>query len=189
MQAEVRTRPGATIRVPAYAGRQADELITIYGATFEHVGGPTRPIEGIVRDIETKQPLGGIMIHGERSIGNPIEYVQAITDAQGHYRLVGLPRGREGHVVAVARSIFRSMVQEGRIKVPRDEDLPYLRARLKVGKTMRTGRSSWISASSAGLGDRPGHRGGHREVVRAQVEYFVSRTILTWKTTPHFGGP
>ncbi len=98
---QVRTRPGATIRVPGYAGADADELQTIYGATFDHVAGPTRAIEGVVRDIDTKAPLTGIMVRGERSLGNVIEYVRAITDARGHYRLVGLPREREGHVLAV----------------------------------------------------------------------------------------
>ena len=43
-QFEVRTRAGAAIRVPGYKGGMNSDLITIYGASFEHVAGPTRPI-------------------------------------------------------------------------------------------------------------------------------------------------
>src|SRR5437870_4188154 len=87
------SNPPATIRVPEYRGPGANELIPIYGAAFEHVAGPTRPIEGIVRDLDTGRPIAGIMVHGEKTLGNPVEYVHAMTDAQGHYRLVGLPQG------------------------------------------------------------------------------------------------
>ncbi len=175
VQIVVRTRPGATIRVPGYAGPLADELITIYGATFEHAAGPTRPIEGVVRDIDTQKPLAGIMIHGERSIGNPIEYVQAITDAQGRYRLVGLPRGREGYVVAVAPVDFPIHgYLKAALKVPRDENLPYLRARVEVGEASGTGpirldinlkRGVWVTGRV--IEEETG------KPVRAQVEYFV----------------
>ena len=130
--------------------------MTIYGATFEHVAGPTRLIEGIVRDIDTKKPLAGIMVRGERSLRKtPTGTCRRITDAQGHYRLVGLPRGREGNVRAVAPVDFplrgygdRKDAPQG----PRDEDLPYLPAGIKVGNPAGWGRSSWISTSSAGSG-------------------------------------
>ena len=132
----VRTRPGATIRVAQDEDQpQTDELITFHGATFEHVAGPTRPIEGIVRDVDTKAPLAGILVHAQREPGVPDRYVQAITDAQGHYRLVGLPRGREGNILAVAPVDFprrgdfdRNAIPHG----PRDGDLPYLSASVKV---------------------------------------------------------
>jgi RNA polymerase sigma factor (sigma-70 family) len=175
VQVEVRTRPGPTIRVPGYQGQSREESITIYGATFEHAAGPTRPIEGIVRDMDTKRPLAGIMVHGERSLGNPIRYVQAITDAQGHYRLVGSPRGREGYVLAVAPVDFEVYgFKKAALKVPRDEDLPYLRARVKVPAGDETRpvkldinlkRGVWVTGRLAEEDSgRP---------VRGQVEYFV----------------
>ena len=86
----VRTRLAATIWVPGYQGPTADDLMTVYGTTFEHVADPTRLIEGIVRDVDTKKPLAGIMVRVERPPGKrEVKYVQAITDAQGHYRLLG----------------------------------------------------------------------------------------------------
>src|SRR5262249_31065644 len=56
-----------------------------------------------------------------------------ITDAQGHYRLLGLPRGREGFVTATPPC---DLPIYGPRKValgyPPDEALPYLRSRVQV---------------------------------------------------------
>jgi RNA polymerase sigma factor (sigma-70 family) len=127
--AEVRTRPGATIHVPVSTGSRSNPTI-IYAASFEHVVGPTRPIEGFVNDRDSGKPLAGVMVHGEWTAANPIAgSVQAITNAQGRYRLVGLPRGREGHVIAVPPCDFPA---SGRRDAARDEELPYLRARIVI---------------------------------------------------------
>ena len=170
----------------------ADELITIYGATFEHVAGPTRPIEGIVRDIDTRKPLAGIMVRGERSLGRPDRYVQAITDAQGHYRLVGLPRGREGNVRAVAPVDFPRRGygdSQGRTSRPAGRGSPLLAGR---HQGRRAGRDRADQAGyrpqARGLGDRPGHRGGHRQAGPCPGRILrLRRTILIRKTTPLFG--
>jgi len=136
-QVEVRTRPGATIRVPGYEGRA--DLIPIYGASFEHVAGPTRPIEGVVRDQDTGKPLAGVIVHGERALGNALVFTHAITDSQGKYRLVGLPRGKEGPVLAVPPCDFPVFgARKAAPNVPREEDLPYLRARVAVEETRGT---------------------------------------------------
>jgi hypothetical protein len=129
---EVRTRPGETIRGPGWKGFGNANLITIYGAMFEHVAGPTRPIEGVVRDRDTGKPLAGVMVRGEPSLSDSINvYVQSITDAQGRYRLVGLPRGKEGAVVAVPPCDFPdSGPRMSEPKVPLGDELPYLRARV-----------------------------------------------------------
>jgi protocatechuate 3,4-dioxygenase beta subunit len=171
---EVRTRPGATIRVPRSPDFPDEEVRTIYGATFEHVAGPTRPIEGVVRDKDTGAPLAGIIVRGERELGfagGRERHVQAITDARGHYRLVGLPRGREGIVQAVAPVDFD---YEGPRRGPRDEDLPYLRASIKIGDPVGTGpikldinlkRGVWVTGRviEADTG----------KPVRARVQYYV----------------
>jgi RNA polymerase sigma factor (sigma-70 family) len=178
VQVVVRTRPGATIRFPRSQGPPTDDLmIPIYGATFEHVAGPTRLIEGIVRDIDTKQPLAGIMVRGERSFGRPDLYVQAITDALGHYRLLGLPRGREGNVRAMAPVDYPQRGYSHRkdtTQGPRDEDLPYLPAGIKVGEPSEIGsikldiklkREVWVTGRVI--------EGDTGKPVRAHVEYYV----------------
>ena len=185
-QLEVRTRPGDTIRVPAYKGGMSPDVITIHGARFEHVAGPTRPIEGFVRDQDTGKPLAGIMVRGEHSLGNPIVYVQSITDAQGRYRLVGLPRGREGDLVAIPPCDFPVHgALKAALKVPRDEELPYLPARATVGKTGATApvhldikmkRGAWVTGRV--VDPNTG------KPVRAQVDYFVFFDNPALKTVP-----
>jgi RNA polymerase sigma factor (sigma-70 family) len=173
----VRTRPGATIRVSGSEGASADDLISIYGATFEHAAGPTRPIEGVVRDIDTGKPLAGIMVRSQRSLGRPDRYVRAVTDVQGRYRLVGLPRGREGHVRATAPVDF-PLRGYGDCKDeppgPRNEDLPYLPAGMKVGEPGGVGpitldinlkRGIWLTGRVI--------EGDTGKPVLALVEYYV----------------
>jgi RNA polymerase sigma factor (sigma-70 family) len=184
----VRTRPGPVLRVPEYKNSQG-EPTTIYGATFEHVAGPTRPIEGVVRDLDTKIPLAGIMVFCEATFGNPVDYVQAITDAQGHYRLVGLPRGREGNLLALPPVDFPlSLKRQAAIELPRDEDLPYVRARVKVGEPGGTGtfkldinlkRGTWVSGRVV--------EEDTRKPRRAQLEYFVFVDNPHLRDYPDFG--
>ncbi len=172
-QFDVRTRAGETIRVPDYKGNP--NLSTVYGARFEHVAGPTRAIEGVVRDQDNTKPLAGIMVRGELSLGNPIVYVHSITDAEGHYRLVGLPRGREGHVLAVPPCDFPVLGSlKAELKVPRDEELPYLPARMTIVETREAGplhldikmkRGVWITGRVL---DR-----ATLKPVHAYVHYFV----------------
>jgi hypothetical protein len=193
---EVRTRPGATIRVPTYSNRPDEGMRTIYSATFEHVAGPTRPIEGVVRDIDTGAPLAGIMVHGERELGSSGGpdwwYVKSITDAHGHYRLVGLPRGREGIVHAVAPLDFprRGVFDRGNPpRGPRDEDLPYLSASIKVGDPVGTGsikldinlkRGVWVTGRVIEVDTG--------KPVRARVEYYVFMDNPHQEAYPAFRG-
>jgi RNA polymerase sigma factor (sigma-70 family) len=68
-------------------------------ATVEVVARPTRVLEGTVRAGDTGEPLAGVVVRGGPSCG--IESgVHAVTDAQGRYRLVGLPKGRRYEVTA-----------------------------------------------------------------------------------------
>jgi RNA polymerase sigma factor (sigma-70 family) len=199
VQVEVRTRPGPTIRVPGYRGPGADRLLTIYGAAFEHVAGPTRPLEGVVRDLDTGRPIAGIMVHGERPLGNPAEYIQAMTDAQGRYLLVGLPQGREGAVLALPPCDFPDYGRrKAQLGAPPDETLPYLRAKVPVGRDRGTAplhldinlkRGVWVTGRV--LDESTG------KAVRAQVEYFVFvdnphvngyRAFRDARIHPHFAG-
>jgi hypothetical protein len=103
-------------------------------------------------------------------------YVQAITDAQGHYRLVGLPLGREVILQAVSPVDFplRYGDRKAAPRGSRDEDLPYLSASTKVGVTAGTGpikldihlqRGVWVTGRvlEADTGNP----------VRGEVQYFV----------------
>jgi hypothetical protein len=178
----VRTRPGATLRVPVMKGVEEldpddrPEPLTCYGATFDHVAGPTRPIEGVVRDFDTGQPLAGIMVHGDESrLTVPVANVHAISDAQGRYRLVGLPRGREGRLLAGPPYDFPDFARrKTNLAVQPEVTLPYLHTQVEVGKAEGSGpvqldiklkRGVWVTGR---ILDRDTHK-----PVAGWVEYFV----------------
>jgi RNA polymerase sigma factor (sigma-70 family) len=104
------TRPEKTITLTRYEGRpEYDDprIITIYyGASFQHAAQPTRPIIGVVRDKDTKKPLAGFQVRSDTREISSSYYSQqdtavwTTTDAQGRYRLIGLPKGA-GFMMAV----------------------------------------------------------------------------------------
>ncbi|WP_435017926.1 sigma-70 family RNA polymerase sigma factor [Tundrisphaera sp. TA3] len=66
----------------------------IHPRRFQHVAAPSRPIEGTIRDRDTGRPIAGVLIRGNivRDGDNTwIDGVEARTDADGRYRLEGLP--------------------------------------------------------------------------------------------------
>jgi RNA polymerase sigma factor (sigma-70 family) len=52
--------------------------------------GPTKPIRGIVRDKTTGKPLAGVEVYGDREAHRG--GVRALTDKDGRYELLGLPK-------------------------------------------------------------------------------------------------
>jgi RNA polymerase sigma factor (sigma-70 family) len=73
----------------------------LYGATFDYLAAPSRPIVGTVREKGTGKPVAGIRVqsvmHGDSEI--------VVTDAQGHYRLNAGKR-KEYTVVAEGTPYF-----------------------------------------------------------------------------------
>ncbi len=88
---------------PAEAVTLADQLTgtaQVYGPRFTHVAAPSRPVEGIVRDAKTHQPVAGVRVTSRRSgfatadrqiqrAGS--DFVRAVTNEAGQFRLAGLP--------------------------------------------------------------------------------------------------
>jgi RNA polymerase sigma factor (sigma-70 family) len=66
-----------------------------YGPTFDLILGPSKPIAGTVRDRRTGKPVAGIIV--EEATG---QRDRATTDAEGHYRLVGVPKNSRGYFVS-----------------------------------------------------------------------------------------
>ena len=99
--------------VPKQPGR------SIHARRFEYAAAPTKPIEGVVRDKDTGRPIAGLtlrgMVYEEHSSIGLAPGVEATTDAQGHYRLTGLPKG----------PAYRLFVEPG-------EGQPYPRATFRV---------------------------------------------------------
>jgi hypothetical protein len=134
---DVRTWPGAPIHLPAHRSPRSYAPWTVYGATFEHVAGPTRAIEGVVRDRETGRPLADILVYGQQSAPRQASTVRTMTDAQGRYRLVGLPLGREGKLVAVPACDLSAGRNWFGIdpRLPADRCPPYFGAAVPVGNS------------------------------------------------------
>ena len=111
----VRTEPGETISLLKEARYPESGAYTYYPAEFQHICGPSIPVTGIVRDKETSKPIAGATIksqhiHGIRTSGWGSDYIRAVTDAQGRYRLMGLPVGRDNQIGVI--------VPEGDIAYP-----------------------------------------------------------------------
>ena len=93
------TRDMPTFRLPLLPGPQGPINI-YYGARFDHLAAPTRPIVGTVRDQDTGGAIPGVRITGTSTDPRsgseqiPTPGIEATTDAQGHYRLDGLPVAR-----------------------------------------------------------------------------------------------
>jgi hypothetical protein len=105
-QVSVRTRPGETLHAWAWGGYPHDDRFnwrfTYYGAEFEHAAAPTKPIIGVVRDKDTGKPLANVTIRSGKlsprvNVGH--DSLRTITDKDGRYRLVGLPKRKDNVIV------------------------------------------------------------------------------------------
>jgi RNA polymerase sigma factor (sigma-70 family) len=103
------TRTGKTIEVTQTSGFPEGiphTVTTYYGASFRHVAAPTKPIIGVVRDKDTKKPLAGVTTRSYMRAMTAGSFrplaaeVSTTTDAEGRYRLTGLPKG-EGYIVMI----------------------------------------------------------------------------------------
>ncbi len=80
---------------------------TYYPARLTHVAGPSVVITGVVRDAETQRPLSGVTVKSQSRHGEPIsgwgpDFVRAVSDDQGRYRLEGMPVGSNNRIAAIA---------------------------------------------------------------------------------------
>jgi RNA polymerase sigma factor (sigma-70 family) len=103
----VLTRPGRPIQVPEstfYPDGRPASFTTYYAANFRHVTAPARPIVGVVRDRDTKKPLAGFTVQSYKMANNPVhglDLTRTTTDAQGRYRLTGMPKGADNMIAIV----------------------------------------------------------------------------------------
>jgi 5-hydroxyisourate hydrolase-like protein (transthyretin family) len=86
------------------ASAPGDGGLEILGAEFTTSAKPTRPIIGTVRDAMSGKPMEGVEIQswrlaGERFAGQ--RGLRTTSDAQGKYRLVGLPKGKGNELFIV----------------------------------------------------------------------------------------
>jgi hypothetical protein len=85
------TRPMKTVHVHV---RNASH--TFYGSGFEYVAAPSVPVDGTVKDADSGTPIAGAIIASDRFNGkfdssDGEGLVSATSDAQGRFKLEGLP--------------------------------------------------------------------------------------------------
>jgi protocatechuate 3,4-dioxygenase beta subunit len=67
---------------------------TLYAPTFDYVAEPTRVVLGTVREQGTGKPLAGVTVSGYAEGYLWYNSAEVVTDAQGRYRLTGLPSSK-----------------------------------------------------------------------------------------------
>jgi RNA polymerase sigma factor (sigma-70 family) len=96
-----------------------------YGADFAVTAGTARPIIGVVRDADTGRPVPGALVWSHRFAGHSMYGINTLrtrADAQGRYRLDGMPAGKGNTLL---------------VRGPRDE--PYLPAIAEVDSSAGDG--------------------------------------------------
>jgi RNA polymerase sigma factor (sigma-70 family) len=86
------TRSMTTIRTPQDKLESQYNPRTYHGAKFDYTVEPNQPFVGVVTDKETGKPVPGVLIR--RRLGWDMS-VQAVTDADGKYKLDGLRTGEQ----------------------------------------------------------------------------------------------
>ena len=103
-QFQAMTRVTSPFRTPEPPGGSGSAPQNIQGANFDLILTPSRPVEGIVRDQDTGRPIAGAVLAEMRVSGENIsnrQMIRVTSDAQGHYRMEGLPKGA-GNTLAIA---------------------------------------------------------------------------------------
>ena len=150
---------------------------TYHARRFEYVAAPTKPIQGIIRDKDTGRPIAGVKLRGmvfdEHSTVSA-EGVEATTDAQGRYRLTGLPKGpayrlflEPGNGLPYTQATFRVPAESPALE-PVDFDITMKRGILVRGRVTdkATGRPvsgyvrSYAFADNPHIEEFPGYREG-----------------------------
>jgi protocatechuate 3,4-dioxygenase beta subunit/beta-lactamase regulating signal transducer with metallopeptidase domain len=91
----IRTRLGGMIELRTQKQYpQFNVGVRVYASDVNLVVGPSVPVEGRVADFKTRQPVAGVQLQSMTGF-----FTRAVTDAQGTYRLEGLPLGKSPLIV------------------------------------------------------------------------------------------
>ncbi|MGO9115914.1 MAG: hypothetical protein ACLP9L_42450, partial [Thermoguttaceae bacterium] len=175
-QLYARTRPGPKLQVKNYADEAAPPAWTYYGADFEHTALPSLPIIGVVHDKDTHVPLGGVTILNGRfnyTYGpSGRDFIRTKTDAQGRYRLTGLPSDKDNKLFAVPPSNGPYLLSQKRVGTQSERDAMEVNFELKQGVLIR-GR---VTDAATG------------KPLSAQIDYYVFTDNPHSSSAPGFHG-
>ncbi len=107
--AKIFTRTEAGEQITLLRERRSPDLgsYIYYPAELTYVAGPSAAVTGVVRDAQTHEPLSGVTVksqsrHGEQINGWGQDFVRAVTDGEGKFRLEGMPIGSDNRIAAIA---------------------------------------------------------------------------------------
>jgi hypothetical protein len=124
-----------------------------YASRFHHLASPSRPVEGTITDRDTGRPVDGVELRGY--VANHQTSATARSDANGRYRLLGLPtegKLRVNVLPGKGQPYLRQSV-ERRLRsseeVPVRMDIPLARGVLVRGRIIdgatRRGVQAWAA--------------------------------------------
>jgi beta-lactamase regulating signal transducer with metallopeptidase domain/protocatechuate 3,4-dioxygenase beta subunit len=166
------TRPMPALKIPDALRQFFGDAINCYGADFDLMLGPELVAVGTVTDKDTGKPVAGATVGTSDFFGNPMRRLKTTTDAQGRYRLAGMPprpRNNDEHQLLVEPAdgvpylpTFKALAAGGRTKpVVVDFQLKRgVRARGRVvdkstGKGVRARLSYYVLAGNPNRKDYP----------------------------------
>lgn len=115
-----------------------------YGRKFDYVTQPSVPVFGVVRDIETKEPLVDVPVATHGMYGatmNHSGYISTRTDAQGRYRIEGSPiapkgtRRHDGNELSV-RPGSLPYIESDHFQVPASDGLEPIELNLELRRAV-----------------------------------------------------
>ncbi len=111
----------------------------LYGATFELIIGPSKPIVGVVRIKGTGRPAAGITVRGIEPTTRT--WIYARTDKDGRFRLLGLPKAGVYQLRTEARSGIEPYLNVSPLTVSDTEGLKPIETTIEVPRGVTiTGR-------------------------------------------------
>jgi RNA polymerase sigma factor (sigma-70 family) len=129
------------------------QVPTLYGPTFDYITTPTRVIEGVIRDVDTGSPIASARVWTGTGYNSQ---VSAVADAQGNYKLTGLPKMDEYLVGVSPHDEKNSNLLPRTIGVPGPEGLGPIKQDIELAHgIVVTGQ---IVDKSTGKGVRGGVR-------------------------------
>ena len=115
------TRELSPVAATGYPSTHDSGTQTVFGASFTFAARAGRPVEGVVRDAATRKPLAGVGVQSYRFAGSDfadVRNLKTTTDANGRFRLVGLPKGQGNVIIAVPDDGEPYLMQEVRVADP-----------------------------------------------------------------------
>ena len=146
----------------------------VYGAEFTVTSSPSRPIVGVVRDAKTGKPLAGVSVESDKLADNPFSQnrvLKTTTDAEGRYRLVGMPKGKDNRLMVVPNDDQPYLMRD--VKLPNPEGFGPITADIELH------RGVWITG-------RVTEKATGKPVL-ARMYYLPFHSNQFAKATPEFG--